>query len=104
MRKETPALSRPGKENLEVQGFEESRLLYIRRRNADNEVILLYSLGRLSASERIELPGGRWQKDFDSAAERWQGKGSKVSDKLDGPGEVAIALGPWQFVVFVRED
>jgi maltooligosyltrehalose trehalohydrolase len=103
LRRETPALAQLSKDNLEVLGDEEKRLLFVRRWSGDSQVAIVFNFGdgRLSAS--LPLSAGRWLRLFDSADERWRGEGSAVPEHLDSGGEFALTLSPNSFIVLSRE-
>jgi maltooligosyltrehalose trehalohydrolase len=103
LRWQIPALAQLSKDNLEVLGYEEDRLLFVRRWRGDSQVAMVFNFseGRLSAT--LPLPGGRWLRLLDSADERWRGEGSAVPDHLDSGGEVSLTLAPSSFIVLSRE-
>jgi len=103
LRKETPALSRLSKDNMDVKGFEKERILYFHRRDGDNEVAVISSLNRETVSAGIPVPPGRWLKILDSADRHWLGEGSNLTESLESSGEIALAFNPWQLIVFIKE-
>ncbi len=103
LRKETPALAYLSKDNMDVRGIEEHKLLFLRRWNGDNEVIALFNLNNNRTSATLSVPAGCWHKRLDSAVERWQGEGSVVPQRLSSKEEVTVTLSPWAFVLFIKE-
>jgi maltooligosyltrehalose trehalohydrolase len=103
LRKETPALAYLSKDNTEVWGDESARLLLIRRWKGNNEAVILFNFSDNQVSIPLPVPAGRWEKSFDSAEERWQGKGSIVPEQLDSKGEVALTLNPLALALFIKE-
>ncbi|MDZ4230934.1 MAG: malto-oligosyltrehalose trehalohydrolase [Dehalococcoidales bacterium] len=103
LRRESPALSNPGKDTLEVQSFEETGLLLVRRWHEDNEAVIIFSFNRDRMSATIPVPAGRWQKRMDSAEKRWLGEGSILPAWLDSEGESALTFSPWELVLFQKE-
>jgi maltooligosyltrehalose trehalohydrolase len=88
LRKEVPALSNMSRESMEVRGFEEEKVLYVRRWSEGDEVFCLYNFNKDDASIRLALPEGAWKKTLDPSASEWGGEVSMaVSEiKSDGSG------------------
>jgi maltooligosyltrehalose trehalohydrolase len=103
LRKEIPALAHLSKDNLEVRGFDECKLLFLRRWSAPNEVVTVFNFNQDCTSVTLTVPAGRWHKRLDSAEGRWQGKGSTVPEQLNSKGEVSLTLSPWAFALFIKE-
>jgi maltooligosyltrehalose trehalohydrolase len=103
LRKETPALAYLSKDNMDVRGIEEHRLLFLRRWSGDNEAIALFNLDDGQTSVTLPVPAGRWHKRLDSAEERWHGRGSVMPQRLSLKGEVTVTLSPWSFALFIKE-
>ena len=102
-RKEIPALACPSKDNLEILGYEQATLLFIHRRERDNEVIMVFNFNENQTTIALPIPEGCWRKLLDSAAERWQGSGETLPEQLDSEGEVTLTLGPTAFALFIKE-
>jgi maltooligosyltrehalose trehalohydrolase len=103
VRKELPALASLSKEEMEVFGFEDERVLFVRRWSGDSEVFAVFNFGDAEATVAVRVPGGHWRKLLDSADRRWQGKGSSLPDMLRSEGEAALGLSPRALALFVRE-
>ena len=104
VRKELLALASLSKEEMEVFGFEEERVLFVRRWSGNSEVFAVFNFGDAEATVVVSVPGGRWCRLLDSADERWQGKGSSLPEMLRSEGEAALTLGPKALALFVKED
>lgn len=102
LRKTLPALAWLSKENVDALGYEKQRVVLVRRRTDDHEVVLAFNVGDAQASPSLLIPAGRWCKELDSAEERWNGDGSLLPDELDSRGEVTLTLRPWTLAVFSR--
>jgi len=102
LRKEVPALSRLDKETLDVQGDEESKLLFIRRWSGDSEALIIASFSDAQQSADFAVPKGRWRKRIDSAEPQWLGKGSQLPAELNSDGAVSVTLEPKSFSLFTR--
>ncbi len=102
LRKEIPALCLLSKENLEVQAFEDLKLLYVRRWRNASEVVLLINFSKESASIRLPLPEGHWHKSLDSADTRWMGTGSQLPDDIRSSGEYVLTVKEHSLTLFTR--
>jgi maltooligosyltrehalose trehalohydrolase len=103
LRWEVPALAHLSKDNLEVLGYGEEKLLFVRRWSDDSQVAMIFHFGDGRISANPPLPRGRWLRLLDSADERWGGEGSAVPDHIDSGGEFALTLAPSSFIVLSRE-
>jgi maltooligosyltrehalose trehalohydrolase len=103
VRKELPALASLSKEEMETFGFEEERVLFVRRWSGHSEVFAVFNFGDAEATVAVSVPEGHWRKLLDSADKRWRGKGSSLPDVLRSEGEAALRLSPKALALFVRE-
>jgi maltooligosyltrehalose trehalohydrolase len=101
LRKALAPLARLRKDTMEVLGYEQERVLFVRRWNANEEVVLVFHFGLGTTSVALPLPPGRWYKQLDSAEQRWQGSGSPVPVELLSAGEALLTLSPSMFVLLV---
>jgi maltooligosyltrehalose trehalohydrolase len=104
LRKTIEALASLSKEQMEVLGYEEDQVLFLRRWSGNSEVFAVFSFADAEATMVVSIPDGRWRKLLDSADERWQGKGTSIPDMLHSEQEAALTLGPMSLALFVRED
>ena len=104
LRKRTPALSYLDKETMEVQGYENTGLLYARRWSEESETVAVFNFGNSRSSLALPVPEGRWQKQLDSAESRWLGNGSAVPTEFASAGEVTVGVEPKAFVLFTRSE
>jgi maltooligosyltrehalose trehalohydrolase len=102
LRQETPALSCLSKKNLEVNGDEKARVMYVRRWSDDSEVAAVFNFSDTISS--VTIPAGCWEKLLDSADSPWLGEGSSVPMKLDSGGDTTLNLAPGSFVLFSRVE
>jgi maltooligosyltrehalose trehalohydrolase len=103
LRKEMTPLSCLSKDNQEVLGYEESKILYIRRWKDNNEVIAVFNFADNDVLITLPVPAGIWGKRLDSAEQSWLGNGSAVPEQLNSPGEAALDLMPKSFILFTKE-
>jgi maltooligosyltrehalose trehalohydrolase len=104
LRREIPALSFLGKENLEVRSYENSPVLVVRRWHKGSETVIIYHLNERAACVTLSIPPGRWKKALDSSEESWKGGGSSVAAVLESGGEVTLNLPPQSVVIIQRES
>jgi maltooligosyltrehalose trehalohydrolase len=103
LRKETPALACSSKDNINVRGFENYKLLLLHRWQEDSEAIAVFNLNDKQVSVTLPFPIGCWHKSLDSAEKRWRGKGSNIPEQLDSEGEVVLTFGPQVVALFLKE-
>ncbi|MBI3126860.1 MAG: malto-oligosyltrehalose trehalohydrolase [Candidatus Tectomicrobia bacterium] len=100
LRRGSPALSRLRKEDLEIQAFEERKVLLLRRRGGGEEAAAVFHFGESEGS--FPLPGGPWTKKLASADARWGGHGTKMADgDIAREGE-GLGLPPHSFFLFTK--
>jgi maltooligosyltrehalose trehalohydrolase len=102
LRKTRLALTHLCKDSMDVLGYEREKVLILRRWNAEDEVFVVFHFSQTRTEAVIPLPPGRWQKQLDSAEERWKGPGSSVPSDLFSDGEVTLTLTPHAFMLFTR--
>ncbi|HEU0008033.1 MAG TPA: DUF3459 domain-containing protein, partial [Terriglobia bacterium] len=74
LRKTLPPLSTPCKENLEVLGLEEEKVLFLRRWQEASQVFAIFSFGTRDSELTLPLAAGLWTKILDSQDSRWTSK------------------------------
>jgi len=104
LRKALPALASLSKATLDVRGWEDSRVLLVRRWSGGSEVAAVLNFAGTPQSARIPLPDGRWRVRLDSADERWGGPGRTAPSELRSDGEAEVAVAPTACVLCVRAD
>jgi maltooligosyltrehalose trehalohydrolase len=102
LRKETQALSNLSKDTLEALGYEEQKVLFLRRWSGEDEAIMVFNFGDAQVSIPLPVPPGQWHKRLDSAEEQWHGEGSSLPVQLHSKGTAVMSLGPKAFAVFNR--
>ena len=90
LRKNTPALSRPGKENLRVWALEGESLVFWRRWKDASHAFCVMNFAeedvifqKEDSFHQAALPSGKWKKVLDSAEERWSGSGAWLPDVIE---------------------
>ena len=103
LRRAIPALAYLSKDGLEVKGFAQQKLLFLRRWAKDSEVVMVFNINKDQASVTLPVPAGRWRKGLDSSEERWRGIGSTTPEQISSNGESDLVLNPWSLVLFIKE-
>ena len=78
LRKTLPPLSVLCKENLEVLGFEEEKVVFLRRWQEASQVFAIFSFGTRNSELILPLETGLWTKVLDSEEGRWKVKPAAV--------------------------
>jgi maltooligosyltrehalose trehalohydrolase len=105
LRKELPALACLSKEHMEVSSFETKQVLCIQRwchEPEAQEAFVVLHFGKSPTSLPLPVPVGQWQKQLDSADERWHGPGGSTAVGVDAEGQGSLLLAPEACVLFVR--
>ncbi len=105
LRKSLPALRCLSKDKMDVVSFEDDRVLAVRRRNGNNEVLSIFNFNDRPVGQFQSVPYGVWHKRFDSVDARWMGEGSTAPDVLrprpGGQGE--LRLPPHSVLLYEKE-
>ncbi len=101
LRKTLAPLQNREKTNMAVTGDDATRTVIVRRRQADDEAVLIMSFNEKQANIEPPLSEGTWLKLLDSSDESWGGPGATTPDRVSR-GDV-ITLRPWS-VVFYRKE
>jgi maltooligosyltrehalose trehalohydrolase len=104
LRKAIPARARLDKDALEVQAYEKTNVLYVRRWSIDYHAALVFNLQDAPVSIAVNLPTGCWRKRLDSAEQSWQGPGSDVPEAVMSCGDASLILAPYSFVLLNSEE
>ncbi|MCU0497353.1 MAG: malto-oligosyltrehalose trehalohydrolase [Anaerolineae bacterium] len=100
LRKSHPALQNPDKNDLDVWGYEQERVLIVHRRNGADEALIIYNLHLEKPAEIVcPITHGSWRKQFDS--EQWQPVESGIADQL--PTD-RIHIPPKAFAVYIKGE
>ena len=102
LRKELAPLARLSKEDCQVTGFENERVLLLNRRSVDEQVASTFNFNHFPAAIALPLSEGRWNKVLDSTDVRWQGIGSRLPATIEAQGTPSLTLPPDSVAVFTR--
>ncbi len=101
LRREHSALAHPDKEALEVTGFEQSRVLVLRRWRNSSHCAILLSFNDAECSISVPLSGRQWKKILDSSERQFDGPGALAPDKIVR-GDV-VRLQPYNCCVYLED-
>jgi maltooligosyltrehalose trehalohydrolase len=92
LRKKIPALSELNKDNLDVWGLEEEKIMFMRRwkDGSESHVFSVFNFNKSDMSFRTYLPEARWKKVLDSSEKLWNGPGILLPDELNSGDEITI--------------
>jgi len=80
------------RERMEVRGFEEEGVLWVRYRGSPREAVLVIHLGKGACSLPLPVPAGTWHRILDSAQECWSGPGGTMPETIDSGGTCTLSL------------
>lgn len=94
LRRSSPALSRPDRENLEMSGLD--RVFWLRRWHAGSaglpadEFAAFLNFNPGEARAHMQAREGIWDLVLDSASEEWGGPGTRAPARLDAGADLAL--------------
>lgn len=88
LRKTVPALARTIKEDVEATPVEADRVILVRRRSGEGDVLLAFNFAE--EEKPLVLPEGDWTKLLDSSGERWGGPGEAGEGRIRGRAVVVF--------------
>jgi maltooligosyltrehalose trehalohydrolase len=107
LRKSIPALATLERHQMDVHDDEECRVIGLNRWAQDSHTYAAFSFSETQSKVVLPVPAGEWRVRFDSAAPRWQERGSDQSDDTDyapltSDGHLQFTLPPLSFVLLER--
>lgn len=104
LRREVAALRCADRANMVVTGFDEKRVLAVKRKSGQSSTLCAYNFDEVRQEVPVELDNGEWQKLFDSSAAEWGGGEEVALPRLVvTEGRSRIMLGGYDFVVYERK-
>jgi maltooligosyltrehalose trehalohydrolase len=104
LRKAVPAIACMSKEQMDVIGFEEQQVIFIRRWHEESEIFAALNFAEASASIELPVPAGDWRRYLDSADLRWKGPGSSIPMTVHSEGQAMLELAPTSIALYAREE
>jgi len=102
LRQEVAPLAQLSKERCEFIGFDNDRVLLLRRWRGKEVVVTLFNFNSAPVSLALPMAPGRWRKALDSSESRWRGAGSELPAQFDCVESVALRLPPSSSALFMR--
>ncbi|MBI2534195.1 MAG: malto-oligosyltrehalose trehalohydrolase [Deltaproteobacteria bacterium] len=102
LRKNLKPLAELSKEQCEVLGFDNQRVLLLRRWSGSEVVMTIFNFNEETVSLVVPMARGRWRKMLDSSEARWQGLGSSLPVEFECWENVEFRLAPTSVALFVR--
>lgn len=103
LRKALAPLRHLSKEHMEVQAFESTRTVAVRRWYSDEEVLAVYNFSDRPATVTLALPQGRWTKLLDSVEGTGEAEKGAATQELAQSGEVDVPVPPHGFALYWLE-
>jgi maltooligosyltrehalose trehalohydrolase len=88
------------RDRIEVLGFDEEGVLWVRYRGSSREAVLVMHLNKGACSVPLPVPAGTWNRILDSAETRWRGPGSTVPANIESGGACTLSL-PGESVILL---
>jgi maltooligosyltrehalose trehalohydrolase len=85
-------------------GYEEEKILFVRRWNGDSEIMMAFNFGTERANVMLPVPAGQWSKLLDSSDRQWQGNGSTALERFDSEGKCSLALDSKAFLLYKKDN
>ncbi|HBL19149.1 MAG TPA: malto-oligosyltrehalose trehalohydrolase [Elusimicrobia bacterium] len=100
LRRQHPALRKPGAEPVRAVALEEQRTLFALRRSDEGAAFAVFHFGDMRATVPVPAPPGNWRRVLDSADARWGGGGARTPEDLGSAGQAPLELAPKSFVLY----
>jgi maltooligosyltrehalose trehalohydrolase len=103
LRTKLPALQVYRRDCMEVTGFQQQKVLAIRREAENSGVICLFSFSNVQEEVALTLPQGNWEKILDSSAQRWRGPGEVASGNIavaQAGAPSSVTINPFSVLVY----
>jgi maltooligosyltrehalose trehalohydrolase len=104
LRRELSNLTDLGRQNRDVQGYEQEKVLWVRMNEERAEAVTLFYFGKELLEWSLPWPEGGWHQRLDSAETRWGGPGSQAPPVIQGYNEICLRLQPLSLLVYLRQD
>ncbi|MBI2182932.1 MAG: malto-oligosyltrehalose trehalohydrolase [Deltaproteobacteria bacterium] len=102
LRKNLKPLAELSKEQCEVLGFDNQRVLLLRRWSGSEVVMTIFTFNQEVVTLVVPVAPGQWRKMLDSSEARWQGLGSSLPVEFECWENVEFRLAPTSVALFVR--
>ena len=104
LRQELHLLTGLGRQDRDVQAYEQEKVLRVRMNGELTQAVILFSFGQEPLDLSLFWPEGGWHKRLDSADGRWGGPGSQTPPVIQGNSDICLRLPPRSLMVYLRQD
>ena len=101
LRRELAPLAELSKPQCDVRGFDNQRVLVLRRWSGDEAVMITLNFNTVPGALSLPMQPGRWRKALDSSELRWEGPGSSLPAAFECAESVELRLTPASAALFV---
>lgn len=102
LRREVAPLAELKKEQSEVLGFDNQRVILLRRWSGVETVMAILNFNTAPLSSTLRTAPGKWHKLLDSSDARWDGPGSSLPADFDASDSLELHLPPTSAVLYGR--
>lgn len=88
LRKSVLAFSNLDKNNLDVSGLEEEKVIFMRRWKDSSHIFSIFNFNKSEVKVGISLPEGGWRKIIDSSEKMWNGPGTLLPEVLNSGDKI----------------
>jgi maltooligosyltrehalose trehalohydrolase len=107
LRSRLPALQVFRRDQMEVTGIPQQRVLSILRCADHGAVFCMYSFSNTQEEVAVCLPQGNWEKILDSSAQQWRGPGAVAAESIavaQTGAESSIRINPFSLLVYAGSN
>ncbi|MBI1921418.1 MAG: malto-oligosyltrehalose trehalohydrolase [Geobacter sp.] len=103
LRRTLPPLRNRDRKEIEVIGFEDEKVIVVRRRSAGDEACCIFSFSDTEQEVAVPLAEGAWEKVLDSSAREWAGRGESAPQTVAAEQNGSrVRIGPFSVVVYIN--
>lgn len=100
LRHELAPLAQLKKEDCEVLGIDQRRVLLLRRWSGEQAVMAIFNFNAVEQDATLRTAPGSWRKLLDSSEPCWHGPGSFLPAEFDGSDSLELCLPPTSAVLY----
>ena len=104
LRRELAPLAELKKEDCEVLGFDNQRVLLVRRWRGRESVMAIFNYNTAPLATSVRTAPGKWRKLLDSSDARWQGSGRSLPVEFDASESFELQLPAVSVVLYARAN
>lgn len=104
LRNDLLPLKELSKEQCDVLGFDNDRVLLLRRWSGSEVVMTIFNFNQEMVPLALPVAPGRWRKALDSNETRWRGVGSALPVEFEAADCVELLFAPMSVALFARVE